>query len=64
MRIIFVYKSEMHADNIEHSIIPFVPNAHFLYPLKISENLTALMFSEGRERVHLGRMDFTVLQWL
>ena len=46
----------MHADNIEQSVIPFVPNAHFLYPLKISENLTALMFSGDRERVHLGRM--------
>ena len=46
----------MHAGNIEHSVIPFVLNAHFLYPLKISENLMALMFSGGRERVHLGRM--------
>ena len=37
----------------------FVPNAPFLYPLKILENLTVLdflMFSGGRERVHWERM--------
>ena len=32
---------------------PFFPNAHFLYPLKTSENL---MFSGGRERVHWQRI--------
>ena len=46
----------MQADNIEQSAIPFVPNAHFLYPLKISEKLTVLIFSGGRERAHLERM--------
>ena len=36
---------------------PFVPNAFFLYPLKILENLTVFfMFSGGRERVHWEQM--------
>ena len=36
---------------------PFVPNAPFLYPLKVSENLTVfLMFSGCRERVHWKQM--------
>ena len=35
---------------------PFVPNASFFYPLKISENLGFLMFSGGSERVHWERM--------
>ena len=29
------------------SINPFVPNAHFLYPLKISENFTVFLFLQG-----------------
>ena len=36
---------------------PFVPNAPFLYPLKISENRKVFRtFSGGRERVHWERM--------
>ena len=31
---------------------PFVSNAPFLYPLKISENRKVLIFSGGEERVH------------
>ena len=31
---------------------PLVPNAPFLYLLKISENLTVFLFSGGRERMH------------
>ena len=40
-----------------NSLNPFVPDASFLYPLKISENLTVfLMFSGSRERDYLEQM--------
>ena len=38
-----------------HSLLlnPFVPNAHFLYPLKTSENLTVFCF-QGAEKGYIG----------
>ena len=43
--------------NLKQPFNAFVPNAPFLYPLKISETLQSfLMFSGGREKVNWARM--------
>ena len=42
---------------LDTEINPFVPNAPFLYLLKLSENLTVFWcFQGGREKVHCEQM--------
>ena len=54
MLTIFLQKEKRYNLNAKRSLVPFVPNAPFLHPLKTSENLPYgfLMFSGGREKVH------------
>ena len=48
----FIIFSNSNTMMCHHRINPFISNAPFLYPLKISEKPCFLMFSGVRERVH------------